>query len=68
MSFLQSFFEVGSIASYLGRYVDHFAILGAVGLGYIVLKATKRVLSLTFRSVRRSFPVDLKQQGRWAGE
>ena len=37
MSFLQSFFKVGSIASYLGRYVDHFAILGTVGLGYIVL-------------------------------
>ena len=59
--------NAASLATYLGKYLDHFAILGAFCSAFAAFIVGRKMLSITLRLIRRSFAVDLKKHGRWAG-
>ncbi|XP_076471904.1 very-long-chain 3-oxoacyl-CoA reductase-like isoform X2 [Babylonia areolata] len=54
------------MASYFGRYADCLCVVGAVSAGYVALRVCSHILRVTYRAVRRCFPVDPKHYGRWA--
>ncbi|XP_076452522.1 very-long-chain 3-oxoacyl-CoA reductase-like [Babylonia areolata] len=55
-----------NMASYFGEYTDSLCVLGAVSMCYVALKVCSLILRVAYRTVRRCFPVDPKQYGRWA--
>ena len=59
--------DVTKLSSYLGNYSDHFAVLGALCFTYAAFTVARKIVYITVRAIRRSFAVNLKKYGRWAG-